>query len=135
MKTITHRLGRRCLVVLFIVMFVGSLSLVNAKPYWFEEYQQAVEMLEDGKADQASSILEQLVEEYPQPITALRIPGNRFIDYLPYFQQARAKLELGDVKSATEKLNKAESYGALTESDRHVKEHEELRTSIASKRQ
>lgn len=115
-------------VAIAIVVFAGS--LVQAKAYWFESYQRAVRLIDTGKAAEASTILSEIALEQPQPLVSFRIPGSQFIDYLPYYQQARAQFELGQFEAATENLAISETYGALTESRRHLKGYAELQSKL-----
>ena len=130
MKSTLFLISRRCVLCASVLALVFTVSSVEAKPYWFEKYQRAVEMIDEGQAGEAATLLNQVIKEHPKPIAALRVPGNRFIDYLPHYQQARAQVKIGDLRAAAESLSRAESLGALTASTRHADEHSKLRRTI-----
>jgi len=121
-----HFIRSWMVVAIAVALLAFGATLTQAKPYWFESYQRAVQLIDADQAKEGSAILELLLQERPIPVTSLRIPGNQFIDYLPYYQQARAQAKLGQLEAASENLAVSESHGALTESNRHRKGHSEL---------
>lgn len=129
--TLTRR-STRCRVPLAIAFLLSITCgpVLHAKPYWFETYQRAVELIDADRSEEASSMLEQLIAERPTPISGIKVPGDQFIDYLPYYQMARAQVKLGHFDEATRVLTTSESYGELTWSTRHLKEYAELRKSL-----
>lgn len=103
-------------VSLLVILLPGSSS---AGSYWFERYQKAVELIDDGSAQEAELILQRLIIERPAPEVGLRVPGSQYIDYLPYYQQARAQLERGDLERAADSLRISLAFGAIKETRRH----------------
>ena len=59
--------------------------------------------------------------------SAIRVPGNRFIHYLPYFQQARIQVERGDYDQAAHNLDVSEAFGAVRFDRRRLAEFQSLR--------
>lgn len=108
---IIHRFVRPGAVLL---LALGCATLANAQVYWFETYERAVELIEDDRFDEAEPLLEQVIADHPLPRANVRVPGNRFIDYLPYFQRARIQLERGEYESAARSLDVSEAFGAVT---------------------
>ena len=119
-------------VALIVVAVAATPSF--AEPYWFERYQRAIELIEDGEAIEASPILDDLIVHRPRPMVAVRLPGSLYIDYLPYYQQARARLQQGDAEAAAINLDLSLSYGQVTASRRHTRGLEELRQGLEDAR-
>ena len=131
MRLSTH-FTRFCIAMAIVILFASG-SLVQAKPYWFESYQRAVQLVDAGRAEDATAALSLLIEERPTPVAAFRVPGSRFIDYLPYYQQARAHLQLGDLEAAASNLSLSDAYGTLKKSARHDEEYSELIKAVGSR--
>jgi hypothetical protein len=108
---VAHRFVRLGAVLL---VALGGASFATAQDYWFESYERAVELIEDNRLDEAEVLLEQVIVDHPLPRANVRVPGNRFIDYLPYFQRARIQLERGEYESAAHSLDVSEAFGAVT---------------------
>ena len=123
---------RKATIVLVFALLAILISsgLAVAKTYWFENYQRAVHMIDAGRSTEALPILDKLLVDQPIPTNAVRVPGNRFIDYLPYYQMARAHSQLGNVKSAKSSLVTSESYGVVTETHRHTADLAALKSAI-----
>jgi hypothetical protein len=128
------RTPRYALAVLaLVVVAVLGTGLVEAKTYWFEKYLRAVELIDKGQPGQAVELLEELILRDPVPSAAIRIPGNQYIDYLPYYQTARAQAALGDLDTAGLFLKRSHNCGALAQSRRrHTKELNKLQQSLGA---
>jgi hypothetical protein len=118
------RLGAVLLVAL------GGATLVSAQSYWFETYERAVELIEDHQLDEAETLLDQVIADQPLPRAFVRVPGNRFIDYLPYFQRARIQAMRGDYESAAHSLDVSEAFGAVTARRRQTADLRALREQV-----
>ena len=97
---------RRFAIILAAASILFTLvPLAQAEAYWYENYQKAVDLIDRGQWKEASKLLEQIVKDHPVPVKGLRIPGNQFIDYTPYYQRARIALMRGDSRAALANLD------------------------------
>ena len=121
-------------VALLLVLFIGGTAQAKAsketKVYWFEKYMRAVDMIETGEVADAASLLKELIETHPVPKNAARVPGNQYIDYLPYYQWARAQAKLGNNTAANDSLQQSIDFGAVNQSRRHAQELDQLQRAI-----
>jgi hypothetical protein len=99
------------LTVPFAAVVAFAASSAAAQSYWFESYERAVELTRAGRYEEASTLLDAVLKEQPAPIPALRVPGARFIDYVPYHFRARIDLAIGKPDSASHYLNVSEAFG------------------------
>lgn len=116
------------ILALWIVTFTPAL----AQSYWFHAYERVVAMIDSGRMAEAAPLLEQLVQDHPYPIACLKVPGDRCIDYLPYFQRARLQVHNGDVLGAAHSLDISEAFGAVLLNRRTEREFLILRRRIRS---
>jgi len=124
---IIHRFVRLGAVLL---VALGCATLANAHVYWYEAYERAVELIEDDRFDEAEPLLEQVIADRPLPRANVRVPGNRFIDYLPYLQRARIQLERGQYESASRSLDVSEAFGAVTARRQQTEVLRDLRDEV-----
>ena len=129
MKLLTR--GTTIVLAFALVLAVGSIGFAQAKTYWFESYQKAVDLVDDDRAAEALPLLEALIVDNPVPQIAVRVPGSQFIDYLPHFQSARAHAQLGNFEAASRSLAESESYGTVNEARRHVTDLTTLQTVVS----
>jgi hypothetical protein len=125
------RLTRNLFLVALLV--IGGATAASAQTYWFETYQTAVDKIEDPQQheiEDALSLLETLVAEHPLPQSKVRIPGDRYIDYLPYFQQARIQAALGQYNEAGRSLDISEAFGAVKTNRRAMTSLREMRGAL-----
>ena len=115
------RVGAVCLVLL------GVAGLAQAQDYWFETYERAVELIDDNRLDEAEELLGQVIKDRPVPQSAIRVPGNRYIHYLPYFQRARIQIERGQFDLAAHNLDVSEAFGAIRFNRRRLAQFQKLR--------
>lgn len=134
MSDATRRTGR-----LFII-FAVSLALpllaprtAYAERYWFESYEHAVQLVDDGRIDEASALLGALIDEHPVPISGVRVPGDRYVNYHPYFQRARIQVQKGDYLGASQSLAVCEAFGAIRQNRRMERQFLDLRRQIAER--
>jgi hypothetical protein len=116
------------LLVFTVLLIVPGFA--SAQTYWFETYQRAVEMIDDGQVVQAADLIEHLIVERPHPADRVRLPGNQFLDYLPYYQRARIEMRLGEPARASRSLDLSEAFGAIKRSRRALGELRQLRLRI-----
>ena len=110
-----------------LLVLLAAGGLANAQTYWFETYERAVELIESDRLDEAQALLADVIKDHPVPRSAIRVPGNRFIHYLPYFQQARIQVERGDYDLAAHNLDVSEAFGAIRFDRRRLAELQDLR--------
>jgi len=108
-------------------------GLASAQTYWFETYQRAVECIEQERFDEAAKLLEDLIEQRPFPKARVRVPGNQFVDYLPYYQRARIEVRLGDHTRAIRSLDVSEAFGAIKSNKRALTSLKQMRVKIEKK--
>lgn len=117
-------------VALVLILSVALASPALAKGYWFESYQRAVELIDGERLDEAAVLLEQVIAEMPTPEASARIPGNRFVNYLPYYQRARIQYTRGDFQGAAHSLAVSEAFGAIQSDRRALTDLRELRAGL-----
>jgi len=115
------RAGAVCLVL------VAAAGLAQAQDYWFETYERAVELIDDHRLDEAEVLLSEVIKDRPVPQSAIRVPGNRYIYYLPYFQRARIQIERRQYDLAAHSLDVSEAFGAIQFNRRRMAEFQKLR--------
>jgi len=107
-------------------------SVTIAQTYWFEEYERALELIQDGRMEDASRLLDEVIEKHPVPDAKMRVPGNSFLDYLPYFQRARVEFDQERYEVAARNLDISEAFGAITKNRRAMEALAEMRESLRS---
>ena len=118
---------RGALVFAVLLLVPG---LASAQTYWFETYQLAVELIDDGNVEEAADLLERLIDKRPHPQDRVRLPGNQFLDYLPYYQRARIEIRLGEHVRASRSLDLSEAFGAIQRNRRALVGLRKLRLRI-----
>lgn len=113
-----------------ILVLLLAPSLIHAQTYWFESYQRAVQLIEAERFEDAAPLLDRLIQEHPHPEAGVRIPGNQFLDYLPYFQQARIQMERGDYQAASHSLDVCKAFGAISQNRRSLAGLKQMRQSL-----
>ncbi|MCP3981820.1 MAG: hypothetical protein GY716_21160 [bacterium] len=119
-----------------VLMALLLAPAAQAQSYWFETYQNAVDEIERqdrGGLEHALALLDELVAEQPVPRTKVRIPGNRRLDYLPYFQRARVQSRLGMFGEARYNLEVSEAFGAVKGNRLAMNEVREIRADLSQR--
>ena len=130
----TRRTGRLLLVIaVSLALPLLAPRTAYAERYWFETYEHAVQLVNDGRIDEASRLLGALIDEYPVPASGVRVPGDRYINYHPYFLRARIQVKKGDYLGASESLMICEAFGAIRRNSRTEKQFLELRRQISER--
>lgn len=117
-------------VALFVTIAGLAASPAAAQSYWFEDYQRLVIMIDKGQHQEASKILEAIVKDHPFPIACMRVPGDRCIDYIPYYQRARIQLSMNNTRSAIHSLDISGAFGAVLKNRRNEKAFLQLRHQV-----
>ena len=105
----------RSLVPTFVL--IGSLLTANpaVAARWYEDYETAVEHIEAGQCSpEAIEALGAAVIDKPKPRRGARTYAQRRIDYLPYYQLARAHLLCGNTDLARQYLERSRTAGIAT---------------------
>jgi len=119
------------LVSTLVVISLLATGVASARTYWYERYLRAVDLIDSGRPGDATILLEQLIKQRPEPAVAVRLPGNQYIDYLPYYQTARAQAGLGKFLDADHALARSVEYGAIERCRRrHARELDRLQSTI-----
>ncbi|MBI1951018.1 MAG: hypothetical protein HYS34_06620 [Acidobacteria bacterium] len=124
----------RILLLFISILVLGAAAFTPtlARSYWFHTYERVVALIDSGRTGEAAPLLEQLIREHPYPIACLKVPGDRCIDYLPYFQRARLQFHDGDVRGAAYSLEISEAFGAIFQNRRTERAFLDLRRRIRS---
>ena len=132
MAQATTMSGRRLLLIAVAALGLMLVpSIAGTDSYWFESYERAARLIDAGNFDESARILDMLIQEHPAPVASLRVPGDRYIDYLPYYQRARILLQRGDTLAASHNLDICEAFGAIQQSRRTESDLKTLREQIA----
>jgi hypothetical protein len=101
--------GLVLLLILLVIMGVPHLSWAAR---WYEDYERAVALIDEGGCSrEALQLLGAAVVDKPRPRLNARTIAVQTIDYLPYYQLARAHLACGDVESARHYLETSRERG------------------------
>ena len=132
MRCVARSSGRSFLIpaIILLTALAASHAPASAQAYWFETYDRAVALIDSGQAAEASKLLEGLIREHPLPMACARVPGDRCIDYLPYYQRARIQLMAGNVSGAAHSLDVSMAFGASMSTRRSVAACQTLREQI-----
>jgi hypothetical protein len=122
----------RLRIVVLAVLICSFFGAAHAQTYWFETYQRAVRLIDTDKPAEAAPILDKLIQSHPFPQASMRIPGQQYLDYLPYFQLARAQYDQDDFRQASHNLNVSEAFGAVKYNKRTNADFSQLRTQLDS---
>ncbi|MBN2134425.1 MAG: hypothetical protein JW737_01720 [Acidobacteria bacterium] len=101
-------------VVLLVVICLFS-SLVFAER-WYETYERAIELIDDGNFGAAVSILNRLIAQEPSPKAGRRAYGTKYIDYFPYYYLGLCHYELKNYSQAISWLERSNQEGEIRES-------------------
>lgn len=118
------------LPILALALALPASRSAYAQTYWFETYERAVRMIDRGEMAEASSLLDGLMREHPYPMSGMRVPGDRSIDYLPHLQRARIHLYRGDALAAAHSLDIEEAFGAVLSNKRAARQLLRLRQQV-----
>ena len=107
MKT-ARRLTLRTTVVVVLLLAAGS----SFADRWYEDYERAVNLIgENNCSREALQLLGAAVVDKPKPRLGARTIAVKTIDYLPYYQLARAHLACADADSARYYLGMSRERG------------------------
>jgi len=116
-----------------LVLLFGAVGMTQAANYWFESYERAVELIHESRTEEAQPLLLGVIEDHPVPQAAVRVPGNRFITYVPYLQRARIQFQQKEYLLASRSLDVSEAFGAVAHNRRHMTVLEQLRQQLRAK--
>jgi hypothetical protein len=120
------RLTLRTTAVVSLLLAAGSSFAAR----WYEDYERAVELIaENNCSREALQLLGAAVVDKPKPRLGARTIAIKTIDYLPYYQLARAHLACEDADSARYYLGVSRERGVapsdlLDSLDRRLTEFE-----------
>jgi len=85
---------------------------------WYEDYDLAVEYIEAGQCStEAIEALGAAVVDKSKPKRSVKTYAQRRIDYLPYYQLARAHLVCGNTDLAQQYLERSRTYNIASEEE------------------
>ena len=117
------------------VAFTGLLSvpcLGAAQTYWYETYELTRSLINTGRFEEAAPLLTELIESHPIPGVARKVPGDRFVSYLPYSHRAMIQLHQGRLREASHSLDICEAFGAALQDRRTAGKFHDMRRRIAA---
>ncbi len=83
---------------------------------WYVHYATGVELIGEGRADEAYDRLTMALAQRAEPRLRVRTYGVRYIDYTPHLYLAVAAQMMGNVEPAREHLAAAEKAGVAAQS-------------------
>lgn len=107
---------------LFLSLSVIATSILPAGPAeaarWYEDYDVAVEHIEAGRCStEAIEALGAAVVDKSKPKRSVKTYAQRRIDYLPYYQLARAHLLCGNADLAQQYLERSRTFNIASEEE------------------
>jgi len=108
-----------------------STKIDRNKLPWYFHYEFGVALLNAGDAERSLEALQMGANLKNEPMRDKRMYGMWFIDYLPYFQIARAYSELGNWKEAGAAIQLSEEVEHISPRDYDFDAYETLRSRIA----
>jgi hypothetical protein len=115
---------------LALVALAAAPTAAFAGRYWFEDYERAVALLRRGDAEMAAPILAGVMAAHPVPILGLLAPGDRFLDYRPYYHRALIEFHQGRLAEAAHSLRVGEAFGEFATCKRYKTQALTLREKI-----
>jgi len=107
-----RRLPPSALAVLFALATMLGSPCVGFADRWYEDFERAVELIGDGNCSrEALQLLGAAVVDKPRPRLSARTIALRTVNYLPYYQLARAHLACGDADSTRYYLDSSREKG------------------------
>lgn len=97
---------------------------------WYFHYELALELAAREDPQRSLDALIDAVERRQQPQRRARTYGMWFKDYLPYFQIARAHVELGNWECAADAIRLSEELGEVSTEDEEYPELDQLRQEV-----
>jgi tetratricopeptide (TPR) repeat protein len=105
-----------------------------AKAPWYFHYELGLALEKRGDAQRALDAFIEALQRRSDPQQGTRMYGVWFIDYLPYFQIAKAHAELGNWACAADALRLSEQAREVSPADRNYQLILELRQEIEGAR-
>lgn len=93
---------------------------------WYFHYELGLELEKRGDHQRALDAFVESASRRAQPQHLARIYGVWFVDYLPYFQIARAHARLGNLECARDAFALSRRLGEVTEKDKDFAEMKAL---------
>jgi len=104
------RAGNVCRVPLAALALFAAAS---AHADYKDTYARGLRAYEDGKYDEARTLMQQALEEHAEPAARLRLYGQVYKPYLPQHYVGMAAFKLGDCDGALKHWNDAQNKGVL----------------------
>jgi hypothetical protein len=99
-----------CVVLLALLLAPG----ISFADRWYRDFEKAVELIGDGECSrEAIRLLGAAVVDKPKPNLNARTIAVQTIQYLPYYQLARAHLACGEIDAAREYLEVSIDKGVV----------------------
>jgi outer membrane biosynthesis protein TonB len=89
------------------------LAATSAHADYKDTYARGLRAYEEGKYDEARTLMQQALEEHSEPVARLRLYGQVYKAYLPQHYVGMAAFKLGDCESALKHWNDAQNRGVL----------------------
>jgi hypothetical protein len=123
-----HRIPMPVIVVWCMVMLLPGICSADR---WYQDFEQAVELIDKGECSrEAIRKLGAAQVDKKKPNMNARTVSTRTIEYLPYYQLARAHYNCGEYEAARDYVAESRRWdvappGPLAEIERLIKEGEE----------
>jgi hypothetical protein len=99
------------------ILIAVLLAAAAAQPAWYDNYEQGVRLIEEGRAADAIPLLEASLAAKPGETLQAPARPHQYIDYLPHLYLAIARQMTGDVEKARKHLASAETSGVAAKSE------------------
>lgn len=115
-------------VVAVLVLLVPGVCSADR---WYQDFEQAVELIDKGECSrEAIRKLGAAQVDKKKPNMNARTVSTRTIEYLPYYQLARAHMQCGEYEAARDYVAESRRWdvappGPLAELEREIREREE----------
>ena len=92
---------------------LALLAAASAHADYKDTYAHGLRAYEDGKYDEARSLMQQALDEHSEPAARVRLYGQVYKPYLPQHYVGMAAFKLGDCETALKQWNDAQNKGVL----------------------
>ncbi len=98
---------------LFLLIVAVLLPGIIAADTWYNNYNSALDDIDDGNWSAAIEKLQLAISEKPGPKLKTKTTGLRFIDYIPYYYLGIAYYNKADWSNARDAFRKSARYSAV----------------------
>ena len=107
-----HRQSSQFRTIFLFLCFLMLVNFLAEAAEWHDFYMEAQKALRKKSWNEAIHLLQQAIEQDPQPAKRKEVPGKRPIRYFPYLELANAYHKIGDNDSAFQACEESKKRGA-----------------------